>query len=97
MMAWDVIVPDPPVMTSPTIENLRRLLGVEVEYQGRRCRVVEILEEGPQIVVQCLEHRTIQPNQYGDASRRVPETHAFPVARLDPEFLARLLQAASQR
>ena len=95
MMEIDAsIVPDLPAMTSLSIESLRNLLGIEVEFLGRRCRIVEVLEEGPQIVVQCLEQRTIQPNQYGDASRRVPETHALPVAELDPEFLAQLIQAA---
>ncbi len=81
-------------MTSPTIENLRRLLGIEVEYLGRRCRIVEVLEEGPQLVVQCLDQRAIQANQYGDASRRVPETHALPVSELDADFLERLFEAA---
>lgn len=90
------IVPDPPAMTSLTIENLRRLLGIEVEYLGRRCRIVEVLEEGPQLVVQCLDQRAIQANQYGDASRRVPETHTLPVAELDADFLDRLLKAANR-
>lgn len=63
-------------------ERLKRLLGLRLSYQGIPCRVIEILDEEPALVLQdCAGPRTIQANQHGEASRRVPRI--FTVALLD--------------
>lgn len=69
-------------MTMPgvTIDQLHHLIGVQVRYQGVRCQVVEILEDGPTLVLQDMEqHTSIQPDQLGEANRRVPTTFTVPV------------------
>lgn len=55
--------------------RLSRLIGQEVTFEGVPCRIVEILEDGPALILQhSLEHTHIQPDQYGEAHRRVPTT-----------------------
>ncbi|HKJ09891.1 MAG TPA: hypothetical protein VKA76_12470 [Gammaproteobacteria bacterium] len=74
--------------------RLRTLIGQRVVYQDTECEILEVLDDGPAIVLRCAgSTRIIQPNQYGDASRRVPQTHTIPVFAADsddphPEFLA---------
>jgi hypothetical protein len=54
-------------------EKLGNLLHRRVTYQGVECRIIEILDEGPALVLQdCRHESVIQANQYGEASRRVP-------------------------
>lgn len=77
----------------PSLEKLRNLIGQRCDFQGHACRVVEVLKDGPALVLECSEdNQTIQPNQFGDASRRVARTHTLPVfnegeaGQLHPDF-----------
>ena len=55
--------------------RLRALIGSRLRYQGQSCRVIEVLEPGPVLILECENaHGVIQANQYGDATRRVPRT-----------------------
>ena len=59
---------------------LRASIGRETAIRGRHCQLVEILEDGPEVVLKCIEKRSvIQPDQYGEAHRRVPEIITVPV------------------
>ncbi len=61
-------------------DMLRQLIGRNLTYQGITCRVIEILAEGPQLVLQdCNEGKVIQTNQYGEANRRVPRVFTVPL------------------
>ncbi len=63
-------------------KTLNNLIGREVSYQGTRCRIIEILEEDPALVLQDYQpQKTVQPNQYGEANRRAPRV--FTVALLN--------------
>lgn len=67
-------------VTQPDTEQLRQLIGHQVQLQGRTCQVIEVLEDGPCLVVECMEGpSTIQGNQFGDGSRRVQQHHTVPV------------------
>jgi hypothetical protein len=72
--------------------RLRDLIGSRLRYQGQSCRIIEVLEPGPVLILQCENtDGVIQPNQYGDATRRVPRTINLPVLNEDgddfhPEF-----------
>ena len=68
-----------------SVEKLRNLIGREVQYNGRICRVIEILDDdGLSVILQHTEQLThIQPDQHGEAHRRVPTTITIPV--LDDE------------
>ena len=71
-----------------TLEQLRGMIGLKVQHQGLRCQVIEVLEDGPSLVIQnCEAVSTIQANQFGDANRRVPQTHTIPVLTPDQKEL----------
>ena len=66
---------------SETIDYLSILqshIGVYTQHQGRRCQLIEILQQQPPILVfrcETDDKPHIQSNQHGNASRRVPETY----------------------
>ncbi len=80
-----------PQPTAVTVEQLRALIGERVRYLGRAWEIVEVLEDGPALVLQDVSHKVIQPDQHGEAHRRVPTTVTIPIfapdgASLNPVF-----------
>lgn len=76
-----------------TVARLRRLIGHRVQHQGMACCIIEVLEEGPVLVLQEVGcPRNIQPDQFGKARRRTPHILEIsvqdPAGQLSPEFLA---------
>ncbi len=77
-----------------TLNQLRGMIGQSVRHQGRDYDVIEVLEQGTELVLQEKQAATIiQPDQHGDAHRRVPKTVTIPVLTADktelhPSFLA---------
>lgn len=77
-----------------SLQQLRGMIGLRVLHNGVICQVIEVLEDGPSIVLQ--NHgpaRPIQSNQHGEGSRRTPETFTIPVLARDkrefhPQYLA---------
>lgn len=61
------------------LEELQTLIGETVSYDNTTCRIVEVLAEGPALVMQCDHERNIQPNQFGDAQRKVPRSMTVPL------------------
>ncbi len=62
-------------MSDPSnrLPALRKLIGREVPYLGQRCRVIELLEHGPELVLQCPNRpQVIQGDQFGGPRRRAP-------------------------
>ena len=80
---------------APILKRLRSLIGKEAHYEGRPCQLIEVLEDGAQVVLECNEvgsHYAIQTNQYGEPYHRVPRTIIVPVfdtktKGLNPLFL----------
>ena len=71
-----------------TLEQLRGMIGLKVRHQGLSCQVIEVLEDGPSLVLQnCKAVSTIQADQFGDANRRVPQTQTIPVLTPDKKEL----------
>lgn len=57
------------------IQQIEGLLGRKIIYQGGPCQIIEILGEGPCLVLQdCQSHSVIQADQFGDARRWAPRT-----------------------
>ena len=57
------------------VANLRNLIGTRARYHGILFEIIEVLEDGPSLVLQdCERHTTIQADQHGEAHRRVPQT-----------------------
>lgn len=76
-----------------TLERLRACIGREVICAGEPCVILEVLDDGPMLVLSCLSGTTVvQANQHGEATRRVARTRMLPVfnaedGQLHPEFL----------
>ena len=69
---------------SPLHQKLRQLVGREFDYLACRWRLIEVLATDDKVVLQRLapgSPGTLQPNQYGQAMRRCPETLTLPVSR----------------
>ena len=72
-----------------SLKQLRGMIGVQLYYNNKACQVIEVLEDGPSIVLQFFED-DIQKNQHGDAHRRVPEIICIPVLSKDKKQLSEL-------
>jgi len=75
-----------------TLSQLRGMIGQTVIVESRHYRVIEVLEHSTELVLQVHQETNIQPNQHGDAHRRVPATLTIPVLTankmsLHPAFL----------
>jgi len=66
-----------------SLSQLRGMIGQQVVHQGKRCVIVEVLEQHTELVLQIEEQHTIQPDQYGEAHRLVPGTITIPVLNTD--------------
>lgn len=80
-------------MIEISIEQLRGLIGIRLYHKNQLYQVIEVLEDGPSIVIQHLQELSIQNNQHGEAQRKTPLTHTIPVLTADRksihnEFLA---------
>lgn len=73
--------------TTLNVDRLRNLIGHEVIFAGIPCQIIEILEDGPSLILQ-HHHQltTIQADQHGEAHRKVPTTITIPV--FDPHGVA---------
>ena len=77
-----------------SMEKLRCLIGQRVDHAGGHYEIVEVLEDGPSLILQpCDRHTVIQPDQHGEAHRRVLPAITIPVLshdrnELSPAFLA---------
>jgi len=75
-------------------EQMRSMIGLRVKYHEVYCQVIEIIEDGPAIVLEDLEmHTSIQADQHGEAHRKVPKTYTITILSKDryefsPAFLA---------
>ena len=67
-----------------SLDRLRAYIGRELDFDGHHCRIVEFLEDGPALVLSCeTAAPIIQPNQHGDATRRVAQTRTVPILTPD--------------
>lgn len=62
------------------IEQLRSLIGARILHHDQEYRLVEVIDDGPCILLQYTGPQTIiQADQHGNAHRRVPETLMVPL------------------
>lgn len=79
-------------ITDIDVNRLAVLIGREVNYNGTLCQIVEILEDGPALVLQ-YHNYAIQADQHGEAHRKAPNTTIIPIYDRDgdgwhPEFIS---------
>jgi hypothetical protein len=79
------------------LQRLRRLIGRDCRYLGRRCRLVEILAEEGTLVLETRDGEPpIQIDQYGQAAYRAHEFLQIPIFGEGQEALSNeLLQLLS--
>lgn len=75
-----------------TLNQLRGMIGIKLYHNNKACQVIEVLEDGPSLVLQYFENN-IQNNQHGDAHRRVPETFCLPVLSNNKKELSEIFLA----
>lgn len=83
------MVPDGATM----IDELRLLIGRCADWHGAPCEVVEVLDDGPALVLRRADSaRHIHGDRHGEAVRRGPDTFEVPVldaaGNAHPDFLA---------
>ncbi len=77
-----------------TLDQLRRMIGIKVRYEGSLWQVIEVLEDGPSLVLESIRApKVIQADKFGDGHRRTAEYLTIPVltadrSELHPQFLA---------
>ena len=76
-----------------TLSQLRGMIGLRVRHEGAEWQVIEVLEDGPSLVLEDLRPtRMPQADQYGETSLWVPQWVTVPVLaegrrELHPDFL----------
>ena len=50
--------------------RLHTLIGEEIQYNNNTCVLIEVIDDGPSLVFQCMAQKTIQHDQHGNANRR---------------------------
>jgi hypothetical protein len=57
-----------------SVDELRAMIGMGVWYQGSQGTIIEVLEDGPSLVLQTTSSASIQSNLHGHPTRRSPQT-----------------------
>jgi hypothetical protein len=75
-----------------SVNELRAMIGMSVCYQGNHGTIIEVLEDGPSLVLQSASSASIQSNLHGHPTRRSPHTQTVRVlsengTALHKEFL----------
>ena len=73
--------------TPTSLSQLRQLIGARVRYLEELWKIIEILDDGPILILESLERRVVQQNQYGEGHRRVPHRVSIPVFNPDKQSL----------
>lgn len=64
--------------------QVRAMIGMQVRHNHVLCQVVDVLDDGPTLVlIDFDQHTRIQPDQHGEAHRRVPQTYSVALFNAD--------------
>jgi hypothetical protein len=78
------------------LEDLARLVGREVRYQGMSCSVIEVLHDPPMLVLRPVgAEPVIQPDNFGKPARHAPPLFELPVFAGDGRSLSAELKLVS--
>ncbi|RDH81046.1 MAG: hypothetical protein DIZ80_13060 [endosymbiont of Galathealinum brachiosum] len=50
--------------------QLHKLIGQQITHDNKSCMLIEVIDNGPLLVFQCLAKKEIQHDQHGNANRR---------------------------
>ena len=57
-----------------SVYELRAMIGMSVSYQGKHGTIIEVLEDGPSLVLHTIGAESIQRNLHGHPTRVSPLT-----------------------
>jgi len=57
-----------------TVSELRAMIGLRVLYRGIPAEIIEVIEDGPSLVLKSHGGASIQADIYGNPTRRSPQT-----------------------
>lgn len=57
-----------------SVKELRAMIGMSVVYQGNQGTIIEVLEDGPSLVLNTKDTAFIQRNLHGHPTRVSPHT-----------------------
>ena len=57
-----------------SVKELRAMIGMNVVYQGTHGTIIEVLEDGPSLVLNTKDTGSIQRNLHGHPTRVSPHT-----------------------
>ncbi|MCF6236302.1 MAG: hypothetical protein L3J70_08025 [Gammaproteobacteria bacterium] len=67
-------------MKTVSTHQLRSLIGTHINWQDQEHVIIEVLEDEAALVLKSTQQPgIIQPDQHGEAHRRVPSTITLPV------------------
>lgn len=81
------------------IAEMSRLLGEHIVYEGVPCEVIDVLIEGPSLVLARRDgaESVIQRDEHGDPRRRVPRTYTVPLqSEITPDLHPVVLRLAAE-
>lgn len=79
-----------------TLEQLKRLVGSELRYQGMRCILVEVIDDPPLAVLRPVgAEPVIQADNFGKPMRHAPKLFELPVFGSDGVSLSAELKLIS--
>jgi len=78
---------------STFFDELQALIGRHCKHKECQCEIIEILEDGPSIVLYKHGQAEIQCNWFGEAQRRAPGTYTIPVVSKLTDDLHPVIQA----
>lgn len=58
-------------------KQLHNLIGQQITHEKKTHVLIEVMDDGPYLVFQCLQGKTIQCNQYGNAHRKSAPTYTI--------------------
>jgi hypothetical protein len=65
---------------------LTPLIGLRLSWHNRPYTVIDILAEGPTLILAAEDQPMVQPDQYGTPQRITPRTFALPLFTADGEW-----------
>ena len=56
---------------------LHNLIGQQITHEKKLHMLIEVMDDGPYLVFQCQQDKTIQCNQHGNAHRKSSPTYTI--------------------
>lgn len=76
------------------LREMQKLIGRQIHFEGCHCEIIEVLAEGPAVVLLKYQASEIQANLFGEAQRRAPGTYTLPLCSRETHDIHPVILAA---